>query len=88
MWSAFPLGVVGMATWGIVGLALLLAYVAVCFGRIAGKHGRNPILYGVLSIISPVNLILLGIWAFSRRENDNERLTDLIPRWSKERHHA
>ena len=69
MWSAFPPGVIGMTTWGIVGLAFLLAYIAVCFGRIAGKHGRNPILYGVLSIISPVNLVLLGIWAFSRTQN-------------------
>lgn len=58
-----------MTTWGIVGLAVVLAYIAVCFGRIAGKHGRNPILYGILSIISPVNLVLLGIWAFSRVES-------------------
>jgi hypothetical protein len=69
MWSAFPREVVGVTTWGIVGLAVVLAYVAVCFGRIAGKHGRNPILYGILSIISPVNLVLLGIWAFSRVES-------------------
>jgi hypothetical protein len=66
MWSAFPREVVGVTTWWLVGLAVVLAYIAVCFGRIAGKHGRNPILYGILSIISPVNLILLGVWAFSR----------------------
>jgi len=57
-----------VTTWWLVGLAVVLAYIAVCFGRIAGKHGRNPVLYGVLSIISPVNLILLGVWAFSSAE--------------------
>lgn len=44
----------------------LVVYVAVCFGRVAAKHGRNPILYGILSVISPVNLIILGVWAFSK----------------------
>lgn len=68
MWSAFRREVIGVTTGVIVGLALVLAYIAVCFGMIAGKHGRNPILYGILSIISPVNLVLLGIWAFSRTE--------------------
>jgi hypothetical protein len=47
-------------------LAILIAlYVAVCFGRIAKKHGWNPRLYGLLSIVSPVNPIILGYWAFS-----------------------
>jgi hypothetical protein len=68
MWSAFLPEGMDVTAWHVVGLALLLAYIAVCFGRIAGKRGRNPILYGVLSIISPVNVILLGIWAFSRTE--------------------
>ena len=44
----------------------LVVYVAVCFGKIAAKHGRNPVLYGILSVISPVNLIILGYWAFSK----------------------
>ena len=44
----------------------LVIYVAVCFGRIAAKHGKNPILYGILSVISPINLIILGVWAFSK----------------------
>ena len=44
---------------------LLVAYVGVCFGKIAAKHGKNQFLYGILSIISPINLILLGYWAFS-----------------------
>ena len=45
----------------------LIAYVAVCFGRIASKHGKNPVLYGILSVISPINLIILGWWAFSKK---------------------
>lgn len=49
---------------------LLLACVAACFGRIAAKHGRNPWLYGLLSIVSPINLVILGIWAFSAAEAD------------------
>ena len=46
-------------------LALFIIYIAVCFGKIAAKHGKNPVLYGILSVISPINLILLGYWAFS-----------------------
>lgn len=40
-------------------------YIAVCFGKIAHKHGKNPWLYGVLAVIVPVNLMILGYWAFS-----------------------
>ena len=43
----------------------IVIYIAVCFGKIAAKHGKNPVIYGILSIISPINLILLGYWAFS-----------------------
>jgi apolipoprotein N-acyltransferase len=50
---------------GWIVISLVVVYVAVCFGKIAAKHGKNPILYGILSIISPVNLIILGYWAFS-----------------------
>lgn len=46
-------------------VVIILVYVAVCFGKIASKHGKNPLLYGILSIISPVNLVILGYWAFS-----------------------
>jgi hypothetical protein len=49
--------------FGLVGI--LLAYIATAFGKVAAKHGKNPILYGLLSIISPINLIILGYWAFS-----------------------
>lgn len=54
-----------MDTFGWLVVAIIVAYVAVCFGKIAAKHGKNPILYGILSVISPVNLIILGYWAFS-----------------------
>jgi membrane protein DedA with SNARE-associated domain len=50
---------------GPVLTAIVLIYIAVCFGMIAAKHGKNPILYGILSVVSPVNLIILGYWAFS-----------------------
>jgi len=56
-------------TIGWIITAVILAYIAVCFGKIAAKHGKNPILFGILSIISPVNLIILGYWAFSDFEN-------------------
>ena len=56
-----------METFGIILTAVILVYIAVCFGKIAQKYGKNPYLYGILSIISPVNLIILGIWAFTDR---------------------
>jgi len=49
----------------LVIVAILLIYIAVCFAKIAAKHGKNPVLFGILSVISPVNLIILGYWAFS-----------------------
>jgi apolipoprotein N-acyltransferase len=61
-----------MNTLGWIVVTILLIYIAVCFGKIAGKHGKNPILYGVLSIISPVNLFILGYWAFSDFESQNK----------------
>ncbi len=54
-----------MTTWEFGLTAALLVYIAVCFGKIAARNGKNSFLYGLLSIISPVNLIILGIWAFS-----------------------
>lgn len=53
--------------WGI--LTIVIIYIAVCFGNIAAKHGKNPILFGLLSIISLINLIILGYWAFSAHES-------------------
>ena len=54
-----------MATYGFLIGTIVIVYIAVCFGRIASKHGKNPILYGILSVLSPINLIILGYWAFS-----------------------
>lgn len=51
---------------GVVLAVIIMVYIAVCFGKIAAKHGKNPYLYGILSIISPINLIILGYWAFSK----------------------
>lgn len=60
---------------GALGIALSILiplYIAVCFGKIAAKHGKNPWLFGILSIISPVNLIILGYWAFSSYESQRD----------------
>jgi len=54
-----------MVPWEFAATAGLVIYIAVCFGKIAARHGKNPILYGFLSIIPPINLIVRGIWAFS-----------------------
>jgi hypothetical protein len=62
-----------MESLGWVLTAILLAYVAVCFGKIAIKHGKNPVFYGVLSIVSPVNLVILGCWAFSKTSTHKEK---------------
>jgi len=54
-----------MDTLGKIMLPIILVYIAVCFGKITAKHGKNPFLFGILSIITPINLIILGYWAFS-----------------------
>lgn len=51
---------------------IVCIYIAVCFGKITAKHGKNPILFGILSIISPINLIILGFWAFSDYESQKK----------------
>ena len=50
---------------GKIILPIILVYVAVCFGKIAATHGKNRFLFGIFSIITPINLIILGYWAFS-----------------------
>jgi len=60
-----------MNTLGWVVTAIVCIYIAVC-SMIAGKHGKNPILFGILSIISPINLIILGYWAFSDFESQKK----------------
>jgi len=61
-----------MNTLGWIMMVIGVIYVAVCFGKIAAKHDKNPILFGILSIISPINLIILGYWAFSDFESQKK----------------
>ncbi len=58
-----------MDAWSVGIFILVILYIAVCFGKIAAKNGKNPILFVSLSVISPINLIILGIWAFSKEKN-------------------
>jgi hypothetical protein len=53
-------------------VAGLVVYIGMCAGMIAQKHGKNPVLYGLLAVISPFNLILLGLWAFGPFERGEE----------------
>jgi len=53
-------------------IIILILYVAICFGKIASKYGRNPIVWGILSVITPINLIILGYWAFSGKKRKNQ----------------
>jgi len=53
--------------WWVIAAAVVV-YIGVCFGKIAARYGKNPILYGILSVVSPINLIILGYWAFSKKE--------------------
>jgi hypothetical protein len=52
-------------------IIILILYVAICFGKIASKYGRSPVIWGILSIITPINLIILGYWAFSGKKQKN-----------------
>lgn len=61
-----------MDTFGKIILPIILVYVAVCFGKIAAKYGKNPLLFGILSIITPINLIILGYWAFSGTKKEKK----------------
>jgi hypothetical protein len=62
-----------MNTWGLILSIIVFCYIAVCFGKIAARYGKNPILYGILSVISPINLIILGYWAFSGNDPHGTR---------------
>jgi L-lactate permease len=53
-------------------VSLLLIYIALCFSKIGAKHGKNPLLYGILSTVSPVNLIILAYWAFPDFESEKK----------------
>jgi len=61
-----------MDTLGKIVLPIISVYVAVCFGKIAAKYGKNPFLFGILSIITPINLIILGYWAFSDTKEEKK----------------
>ena len=56
-----------MEPWQIAILISVIVYIGLCFGLVAKRHGRNPLLWGVLSVLSPFNLIILGYWALTRR---------------------
>jgi hypothetical protein len=53
-------------------LLLVIIYVPICIGKIASKLGRNGILFGLLSVIPLVNLIILGILAFTNQKGKVE----------------
>jgi len=57
---------------GKIILSIILVYIAVCFGKIAAKYGKNSLLFGILSIITPINLIILGYWAFSDTKKEKK----------------
>ncbi len=50
----------------------VIIYVGFCAGLIAQKHGKNPLLYGLIAVISPLNLIMLGWWAFGKFERKQD----------------
>jgi len=40
-----------LESFGWVIGAIIVIYIAVCFGKIASKHGKNPILYVILRLL-------------------------------------
>jgi len=57
---------------GKIILPIILVYVTVRFGEIVAKHGKNPFLFGILPISTPMNLIILGYWAFSGTKKERQ----------------
>lgn len=55
----------------------VIIYVGLCAGLIAQKHGKNPIIYGLIAVVSPFNLVLLGIWAFGKFERSAVSQADI-----------
>ena len=49
-------------------MLLVFIYVPICIGKIASKLGRNGVLFGLLSVLPIVNLIILGILAFTEQK--------------------
>lgn len=52
---------------------LVMVYPAVCIARIANKLGRNGLSYGLLSVVPPMPLVLLGVLAFGGGPPDGIR---------------
>ena len=50
---------------------LYLVGLAVCFGKIASRLGRNPVLFGILFFVPIANLIAMGILAFGESEQED-----------------
>ena len=46
-------------------IAIVLVAYAICFGKIAARLGRNPIVYGVLILVPGANLLAMAWLAFS-----------------------
>lgn len=53
-------------------LAGIMVYIGLCAGLIAQKHGKNPLLYGLMAVVAPFNLIILGWWAFGKFERQQD----------------
>lgn len=53
--------------WQLAIVFSIIVYFAVCFGLIARRNGRNPFIWGVLSVLTPINAIILGYWAVTGR---------------------
>ena len=59
-----------MEIWQFAIVFGLIAYLGVCFGALAKRNGLNPWLWGAISVVSPINLLVLGYWALRRREKN------------------
>jgi hypothetical protein len=53
---------------------LVMVYLPICICLTASKLKRNGLLFGLLSIIPVVNLIILGILAFCKEKSNIQTL--------------
>lgn len=53
------------ALGGLLVLLVVFVYPALCLSRIAGRMGRSPLRYGLISLIPLGSLVALGVLAFS-----------------------
>ena len=56
-----------MEIWQFAIVFGLIAYLGLCFGALAKRNGLNPWLWGAISVVSPINLLVLGYWALRGR---------------------